>query len=218
MGTRQKQQEIEAEKALYEKVLAKFNDVWMDKLIDRISIKIENNFKERMQAQEEKIILLEKEVQDLKTQIVEIRDEKDNMEQFSRKNNIRIFGINETNKENTNELVINLIQNKLNITIDPGEIDMCYRVGTNTEEKVRPILVKFKSNEVRNEIFYKKKTLKGTRITIREDLTKNRVKLVKIAVEKFGAKNVWTNGGKIIIHHANKKNIIRNIENILSLN
>ena len=48
-----------------------------------------------------------------------------------------------------------------------------------------------------NFIFSNKKKLKGTKITIREDLTKARLAVYKRAVVAFGVANVWSLDGRI---------------------
>lgn len=55
----------------------------------------------------------------------------------------------------------------------------------------------FKDNQTKNKIFRVKKMLKGSNIVMKEDLTNERLKLVKEASDKYGYKNVWTFNGII---------------------
>ena len=58
--------------------------------------------------------------------------------------------------------------------------------------KVRPVIVKFVWYNDRRKIYINKKLLRGTEVSITENLTAHRVAKVKRAKEKFGFKNVWS--------------------------
>ena len=57
-----------------------------------------------------------------------------NMEQYSRRNNIRIFGLNENQVEDTFKIVQNLCKQTLEIDLDEASIDRCHRVGKMKSE------------------------------------------------------------------------------------
>lgn len=212
-----KTREQKIEGAITNNILNRFDDNWMDNLVEKITEKMEKSFKVRFDKQEEKIGTLEKEITILKSEIEELKLEKDNMEQYNRRNNIRIFGIQEKNEENVFEVIQKLFTENLNSSISAGDIEICHRVGSKVEKKARSILIKFKENSTRNKIYYAKKALKSTKIAIREDLSKKRIGLVKTAVEEFGHKNVWTQNGRVFVFQNNRKHIIKDTECILSL-
>lgn len=212
-----KTKEQKLEEAVTNNILNRFDDKWMDNLVEKITEKLEKSFKVRFDKQEEKIGMLEKDITTLKTEIEELKLEKDNMEQYNRRNNIRIFGVQEKNQENVLEVLQKLFTENLNSSVSTEDIEICHRVGTKIEKKARPILVKFKENSTRNKIYYSKKALKGTKIVIREDLSKKRIGLVKTAVEEFGHKNVWTQNGRVYVFQNNRKHVIKDTECILSL-
>lgn len=122
----------------------------------------------------------------------------DALEQYSRRNSIRIFGVHESAGENTDELAVNVFRD-MGVNVDLREIDRTHRVGPRTTAKVRPIIVKFTSFRARQEVFTNKRKLKGTNITIREDLSAYRLSILKVAIQRFGLKNVWSSQGDIII-------------------
>lgn len=212
-----KQQEDKIEQIVTNIIISKFDDNWMSTLIDKITEKVEQSCKNKLKEQEEKINQMEKEVNNLKIELEQVKMDKDNVEQYTRKNNVRIFGIKEVNQENTENLVIKLCQEKLNINLTANDIEICHRVGTNNNKNNRPIFVKLISNKVKNDIYYAKSKLKGLKITIREDITKHRMEIIKTAVEEFGPKNVWTQNGSMYIYCNNKKNYVKNVEELLSL-
>ncbi|XP_039275102.1 myoneurin-like, partial [Nilaparvata lugens] len=106
------------------------------------------------------IVDLQKEVSSLKEHL-KLSDEKvkqsfdraDNLEQYQRRNCIRIFGVPEANKEDTDQLVIDVCKDKLGVNIELQDIDRSHRVGrrlavaaSNTPPpRPRAIIVKFVS-------------------------------------------------------------------------
>lgn len=98
-----------------------------------------------------------------------------------------IFGISENKLENTDLIVTALINNKLHVNISLDDVDQ--RNDTHTDSKMHPIIVKFPSYRNRQEVFSNKRNLKGSKISIKEGLTKMRLMVYLKAVEKFDTKN-----------------------------
>lgn len=113
----------------------------------------------------------------------------DNMEQFTRRKNLRIFGLAETQTEDVVTVATDFFKENLGITVIPSEIERCHRVGKSVENKIRCIFISFNSYNKKTEIFVNKKKLKGKRQTIKEDLTKSRLKLYQEGVNKYGLQN-----------------------------
>lgn len=130
-------------------------------------------------------------------EILELHERLDERDQYSRRNNLRIFGVAETPKEDTDKLVLDVAK-KINVDIDKNQIDRSHRIG-KAGSKPRPIIVKFIGYAPRKALFVSKKALKGSGITIREDLTKNRLDLMKRAVEAYSERNVWTFDGVVMV-------------------
>lgn len=134
----------------------------------------------------------------------------DKHEQFIRKNNILIYGLKENVNEDCRTNIINIFNNKLKLNIKISDIERCFRVGKTTTGKCRPLLVKFFNGYHRSVVFQNKKLLKGCQIVIREDLTTEQSKLLKMALEKVGKNGkVWTNFGVIFIKFTNDNNITK---------
>ena len=68
----------------------------------------------------------------------------------------------------------------------------------NKSGKVRSVIVKFIRCNDRRKIYINEKLLKGTKVSITESLTAQRVAKLKEANGKFDFKNVWSNDGRII--------------------
>lgn len=134
----------------------------------------------------------------------DLADRTDDLEQYQRRNNLRVFGVEETNGEDTNNLIKKLCQDQLGISLSGSALCRTHRVGRQPKPTAdgrrqhRPIIVRFVSYQDRRQVFAAKKKLKGSGVTIREDLTARRFDLYKKAAEKFGFKNTWTQDGRVI--------------------
>jgi len=124
----------------------------------------------------------------------------DEISQYQRRNSLRIFGVEEKKLENCDQLILDIASNQLNIDLELEDLDRCHRSGRKSNTgRPRPIIVKFVSYRKRSVVFKEKSRLKGTNITIREDLTKYRLNLLQKAIGHYETKNVWTYDGRIII-------------------
>lgn len=132
----------------------------------------------------------------------------DDLEQYSRRNCLLIHGIPESTMESTDELVINTINSKLEVPLAPDHLDRTHRLGKKTkpadasadgpQPRPRPIIVKFISYSKRSEVFRAKRRLKGSSILISENLTANRMDLLRRAKLADSVTAVWSTDGKII--------------------
>ncbi|XP_026289139.2 protein unc-13 homolog C-like [Frankliniella occidentalis] len=143
------------------------------------------------------VLNLSKDISQKDKKIEELEGRLEEHEQYSRRNNLRIFGVTESPKENTDDLVVKVAK-KINVDIDVSQIDRSHRIG-KPGSNPRPIIVKFIGYGPRQAMFRAKKALKGSGITIREDLTKQRLDLLKGAAEVYFEKNVWSHDGVIMV-------------------
>lgn len=139
----------------------------------------------------------------------------DELEQYQRRASLRIFGVPECNNEDTDTLALSVFCDKLGLAhITRADVDRSHRVGKTKGTKPRPIIVKFVSYRVRNLIFMSKRKLAGSGVTIREDLTAERLKLLQAAIAKYGLRNVWTMDGRVIVKSENKKLTVTRMEDL----
>ena len=108
----------------------------------------------------------------------------------------------ETKTEDTDQMVLDVINNKLNIEMSQIRIDRSHRLGKRkgTGQKPRTIIVKFTQYKDRHHVFRNKKLLKGTGISVTESLTVKRMEHLKKAREQNGFGNAWTLDGKIMFN------------------
>lgn len=189
--TRLKEQEENIIQKVVERVLA--NKGFLNKLLESVNNALHENQK--------KIKTVEEKVHRIESQVRQIDDSVELQEQYSRSNNLRFFGIPETENENTNEVIMDVCKKKLNIPLSPEDIDICHRLsrGEGATDHHRPIMVRFVRRSLRNNVFKAKKNLKGAKIIIREDLTKRRVSIVKDLIKRTNQRDVFSNNGNIFI-------------------
>jgi hypothetical protein len=137
----------------------------------------------------------------------------DSLEQYTRRNALRVYGVPEPEKgqrEDTDKVLCEVFRQKMGVEVTAGEICRSHRLtsrqphnqrrdetGDGGRAYPRPIIVKFSSYNVRRSVFRQKRKLKGSGIVIREDLTARNVKALKMAQKKFGNTNVWSLDGRI---------------------
>lgn len=160
---------------------------------------------------------LEKENKHLKEENIKINKKCDRLEQYSRRNNVRIFGVPESLKENVEEVVTGIFKKFLSVELPEFAVDRCHRVGAIVSGRHRPILVKFSNYKFKYIVFTKKRLLKGSRIVINDDLTSARVRVLKDAKKKFGASNVWARDGIIFAKSNNKLCKLEFLDDLLPL-
>lgn len=121
------------------------------------------------------------------------------LEQYTRRNSIRIHGMEEwrwRGRENTIELVSDFLYNQFGLETD---IEIAHRVGEKGRNRNEPrsIIVKFVRRSDKMEVMLRRKQLKGSGISISDDLTVKNVKLIKVTRENERIEAAWSWDGKV---------------------
>lgn len=133
-----------------------------------------------------------------------VADKTDDLEQYHRRANLRFYGIEETAKESTDDIVVGLCREKLGVELPKSAVSRSHRVGRQPGPAAdgrrlhRPIIVRFVSYRDRQQVFNAKKRLKGSGVVIREDLTVRRAEVYREAVTRYGPRNTWTQDGRVL--------------------
>lgn len=196
------------------------NDMFINKVVSRLTERVRDAVVEALsQSLKEahsRIDSLSGEVKNLRVELqrIELRtqEKEDELEQYQRRNNVRIFGVPEVQGEVTDELVLNIFRETIGVDLPLNSIERSHRVGAprvprevDKAPRPRPIIVRFQSHRDRREIFAKKKALKGSGMVLREDLTPRRAEVLRRAVERHGVRKVWTVDGRVVWLDANGK-------------
>ena len=126
-------------------------NLWHKKFVEDIWSEMDvlrNNLKEK----NDKIVKLENEIESLKT-------EQDRLEQYTRRNSLRISGLPESDHEDVCEKVLSLCNGKLRTPVKAIDIDRVHRVG-RPGTGTRQILVKFATYGTRASVFKAKAVLR----------------------------------------------------------
>ena len=141
----------------------------------------------------------------------------DELEQYTRKNSLKIHGIPESAYDSTEDVVMKVAE-ALDVEIKPEDIDISQKLFSEGEKSV---IVKFISHKIKSKPYKKRTGLKnikvsdisqnatsarlrveGKKIFINENLTFFRKSLVKKAIEKRRQGmivSVWTLDGKVYV-------------------
>ena len=131
--------------------------------------------------------------------IESLEEEIEEMQQYSRRTNVLIHGVEETDNESTDDIAMNIIKENLGLTqFVPRDIGRSHRLGKKkNDNKKRPIIVRLASYRQKKQIYDAKRGLKNSGIVITENLTKQRYSLYQKCKEKYGQTNCWTLDGRI---------------------
>jgi hypothetical protein len=136
------------------------------------------------------------------------------MDQYSRSKNVLIHGIPVTADEATGSLledrVLMELNNKLGLNLSSTDITAAHRNGptgvrTNIgtmATRPAPVLIQFMRRAKKNLLLSNRKHLKGTGVSVSEQLTAKRIKLLLDATELQKANKIlgaWAHDGKILI-------------------
>lgn len=140
------------------------------------------------------------------------------IEQYSRKNNVRVSGIPETGNETAEqsiEIVVEKLNNKIaDLNLQRDDIDIAHRLGRQKKDKTRQIIVKFSSRLKRDELMRRRRDLKHTGIFVSEDLTPIN-QLVLACLRKKMPDEVdqaWSKGGKLFYKQKSNPNTITEVQ------
>lgn len=137
-------------------------------------------------------------LRNLQDQVSLLAHQTDNMEMRSRRKILLLHGVPECNKEDITAAAVQIVVDRMKITgFSTNDVSRCQRIGRISKDKPRPILLKLREIAVKNKVWYAKKNLKGTGITLSEFLTKARHNTFMAARQKFGVSKCWTHEGII---------------------
>ena len=144
-------------------------------------------------------------IQNLQRNLLLMRYENDRLEQYSRRETVKVVGLKEEEGEDTEQKVLGVFK-AVGADITPADVSVVHGTG-DRKRKGRPILVRFVSRKKRKEVMQKKKVLKDkpeyAGVYVFDDLTTLRAKMLYYLKKKVPVvENAWTIDGRI---HCTKK-------------
>ena len=140
----------------------------------------------------------------MKDQLAEVEQKNDDLEQYTRRNSLRISGLPEEPNENCYGKALSLANStlKLDPPLSLSDIDRTHRVGRPRPGQSRGLLVKFATYQQRHRVMRARHVLKNTAVFINEDLTSKRATLLwkaRSAKREGRIKDAWSSDGRINI-------------------
>ena len=153
---------------------------------------------------------------DQESEIAELYDLQDALEQYTRKNSLEIHGVPESAYTSTEEVVFKLAE-ALNVDINPNDVEISHKLH---RKGIKPIIVKFQSHKVKSRMYKERAKLKHVRVAdlypgstaatrveseriyLNENLTSYRRDILKQAIQKRKdglLTSAWSMDGKIFV-------------------
>lgn len=129
--------------------------------------------------------------------------ENDRLQQYTRRESVRIFGVKQSNQETAEDVETKVVKvmKDAGVEVVPEDIAACHRAGKAKSGGVRPILVKFVSRRKRRELMLAKKTLRGKEgydhVFVGDDLTPLRSRLLGMVKRLDAVEKAWVIDGRI---------------------
>ena len=143
------------------------------------------------------------------------------LEQYSRRHNIRVFGISDSGRETaekSEKLVTDLIKNKLSLNITPNQVQVAHRAGKFQPGGTRSIIMQFVSRKDKQQVMSVRKKLKGSGISIAEDLTPVNVRRLSDIKKLEIVQEAWSSQGKLFAKKADQPEVVKEIPSQLPIN
>ena len=84
----------------------------------------------------------------------------DEIEQYTRRDNVIISGMAEAHGENTNQMVVKLAK-EVGMDLEERDISVSHRLGEKRTARPTPIIAKFVRRDVKVQLLQRKKQLRG---------------------------------------------------------
>ena len=169
--------------------------------------------KNELNGMKEALLKLQQMIDSTMKRLSAVERRQDDLEQYSRSNCLVIHGCENVPKSKPEKYleIENFVCNTLNehlqldSPLQANDLDIAHPLPS---KKGTPVIVKFIRRTQKNEVYRKKRLLKGTKMIITESLTKRRLQLLEKARLEFKQCPVWSWKGEIFVFHNNKKKVI----------
>jgi hypothetical protein len=156
---------------------------------------------------------LKKENRELKETNKKTQSDINDLEQYGRRWNLRLFNVTEKQGETADDAalkVCSLFTDLVGVPTTQDDLEACHRVGRVGEpgsKKPRAIVVRFKNRALRDKVLANRKKLKGQKVSIGEDLTVENARLCNLAYKHSASLQSWSVNGKVFAKLKNGKTL-----------
>ncbi|KAL8594528.1 hypothetical protein ACOMHN_028882 [Nucella lapillus] len=127
--------------------------------------------------------------------------EQNDLQQYSRRWNLRVYRVPEQTKETAGDCVdkvVKIVNEGVGVKLTQGDVEVAHRTGHQSGKQARPIIVRFFDRRKRDEILQNRRNLKNKGTVIGEDFTYANNQLSKRAMEHSLTMSVWSSNGRIL--------------------
>ncbi|KAK3089362.1 hypothetical protein FSP39_003039 [Pinctada imbricata] len=192
--------------------------------INRIAVAVKNIMHgEIHQLVQDKMAPLVDCVQRLSDENKRLQRKVDELEMYSRRSCVRVFGVPEENKDT--DTVVMTIAKKLDVPLEKSDLVVSHRVGKSDPSKPRPIIARISNYNARHSLIKGSKNLSKVDgmqgWSVNQELTKARRKVAYEArqlVKAKIAKSTFIWDGKIfVVDHNERKHLLVCLDDLLHL-
>lgn len=173
--------------------------------MDRISTMV-SEMKSALKEKDIVIADLGKTVSTLKSENVNLKCQLNDFENYQRKENLRIIGIPESKTEVSKTVVTEFFQ-KRDFKVKEADIHIAHRVGKKDGTRPRAMIVRLFDRNKRDSVIKERRKLKGSGITIAEDVSAMTMKTLMRVQRSDGIDNAWIWNGKIFARHRSNPSV-----------
>ena len=177
--------ESSLEKKMNEKIIKIQNE--MEEKVEALSIENED-LKKRLEVGTAQITSIKKEFSETVQVAKQANMSSNYNEQYSRKNNIKVFNFPRREKQNLRQDFINLVKRDLNVTLEERDVVAIHRLPA--EHEPSPLIVRLFSSDVKRSVMRVRKELKG-RVKFVDDVTQRNMELIKRLERSQRFDQVW---------------------------
>ncbi|CAH2101679.1 unnamed protein product [Euphydryas editha] len=138
-------------------------------------------------------------LENLQRQVELLSRQADEIEMRTRKKILLVHGVPEAKIETSVTLTKMLSERMQLPELTKDSIHTLHRLGQSNSDRPRAILIKFKETSLRNKVWFSKKSLKGSGVTLSEFLTRCRHRIFQTARQRFGVNRCWTRDGTVVV-------------------
>jgi len=124
----------------------KVQDMIRDSLTKVISTVVEEAIKKTKEAFDAQLSSMQASMKTLEKKI-------NDLEQYDRRLNLIVHGVKESENEDCDKLILDILHNNVQVPIEPSAIQRCHRLGAvRRNGQCRPLIVRFVSYKTRREV------------------------------------------------------------------
>ncbi|KAK6175946.1 hypothetical protein SNE40_014319 [Patella caerulea] len=184
---------------------------------DSISAEIEttevstNEAHEKIEKQEDSINIIENKNQKLQSKLDSVTQELNALkatsnqaicmanynEQYSRKTNIKILNLTQTDNTNLQATVIKVISQVTGKTISNNDLVAVHHLPSKFQDKPKPVLVKFRNSDIKRSIMINRSKFFDRNIKVFDDITRHNSQLINRVKRIPSVESAWYYNGSV---------------------